>query len=75
MDVIQANITCSRNIYGDWVSFNKTDTKTAADNMALREVRVFGSEYRVNKMDNPQIQVRVFGSKYGVNKIDYPKIT
>ena len=59
MDVAQANITCSRDVYGDWVSINKTRTQTTADNMALGEVRVFGSEYWVNKIDNHNQSIKV----------------
>ena len=42
MDSLQANITCSRELYGDWVSINSTDTESVAEILAFREVRVFG---------------------------------
>ena len=41
MDSPQANITCSRDLYGDWVSGNSTATGLASDVLALKEVRVF----------------------------------
>ena len=45
MDSLQANITCSRDLYGDWVSVNSTATELASDVLALKEVRVFGGKY------------------------------
>ena len=41
MDSLQANITCSRELYGDWVSINSTDTEYVAEILAFLEVRVF----------------------------------
>ena len=42
MHSLQANITCSREIYGDWVSINSTDTESVDEILAFLEVRVFG---------------------------------
>ena len=45
MDFVQENITCSRQIYGDWVSINKTHNGVYDQEfITLPEVRVFGSE-------------------------------
>ena len=42
MDSLQANITCSCELYGDWVSLNSTDTASEDEILAFLEVRVFG---------------------------------
>ena len=45
MAAVQANITCSQNLYGDWVSINKTDIEFATHYLVLSEVRVFLGKY------------------------------
>ena len=42
MDSLQANITCPRELYGDWVSINSTDTESEDEILSFIEVRVFG---------------------------------
>ena len=48
LDITQVNITCSPELYGNWVSINQTDRGNANydEDLVLAEVRVFGSEYR-----------------------------
>ena len=49
MDSVQANITCSRELYGNWVSINSTLTESGVSRMAFTEVRVFGMSMDVCK--------------------------
>ena len=43
VDSVETRITCSRDLYGDWVSINKTEIPPAKSYLVLEEVRVFGS--------------------------------
>ena len=45
MDTVQAKFTCSQELYGDWVSINKTKTEFAWVYLVLSETQVFGSKY------------------------------
>ena len=49
---LQKNITCSRAIYGNWVSINKTDTELDIESLTLIEVRAFEytCKYNLNKI-------------------------
>ena len=42
MDTVQAIITCSRKLYGDWVSINKTNRDGATKFLVFTEVRILG---------------------------------
>ena len=44
MDFLQQNLLCSHELYGDWVSINRTDTPFANEHLVLVEVRVFGNK-------------------------------
>ena len=45
----KANITCSRKLYGDWVSINKTGTQLVTECLVLVEVRVFESSSKYHQ--------------------------
>ena len=50
MDSVQTTIMCSRELYGDWVSINKTAVESAKTSLVFVEVRVFGvsSKYKTS---------------------------
>ena len=39
---LTANFTCWREVYGSWVSVNKSDGESGMEFLQLREIRVFG---------------------------------
>ena len=39
------NFTCYQELFGDWVSINKTDTERQMEHLHFREIRAFGSKY------------------------------
>ena len=41
MSIRLTNFTCSPNLFGDWVSINKSSNDPGNKNLLLREVRVF----------------------------------
>ena len=43
MDRLRQILSCSNELYGDWVSINRTDTPFANEHLVLVEVRVFGN--------------------------------
>ena len=43
VDSFETTIKCSREVYGDWVSINKTEIPPHKAYLVLVEVRVFGS--------------------------------
>ena len=45
---VASNISCPEELYGDWISINKTATPYADEPLSLTEVRVFGSKYSCN---------------------------
>ena len=48
VDSVLTNITCSPELYGDWVSINKTEILPAKAALALIEIQIFGSKYTWN---------------------------
>ena len=44
MEPLVQNITCSRELYGNWVSINKTHSGDGVASIVLMEVRVYGSK-------------------------------
>ena len=52
--MVAKRFSCIPNLYGDWVSVNKTltmDTVDGAEILQMQEVQVFGSEYCVTMHD------------------------
>ena len=43
LDIAQTNLTCSRALYGNWVSVNQSGADPGEEDLVLAEIRVFGS--------------------------------
>ena len=57
MDIVQANITCSLQMHGDWVTISKTDTDFTSHHLVLTNAQAF---FLVSTLNSPRNKYHSF---------------